>query len=95
MPSKRRGKGEGSIYQRASDARWVGVVSIVDDGGRLRRKAVYGRTRKAVADKLAGVQSDVHLGRGVRDDRTLLGPFLDEWLEMVRAKSGALDLEKL
>jgi hypothetical protein len=85
VTTKRRGRGEGSIYRRGSDYRWVAVITAADGGGRLRRKSVYGSSRKAVADKLAGVQTDVHLGRGVPDDRKLLGPLLDEWLDMVKA----------
>ena len=44
---KQRGHGEGSIYQRP-DGRWVGQVSL-EDG---KRKYLYGKTRKEVADKL-------------------------------------------
>ena len=54
MP-KRRGNGEGSIYKR-SDGTWVGQVGIGYDPatGKLKRKSFYGKTRKEVADKMAG-----------------------------------------
>ena len=36
-----RGNGERSIYQRTSDGRWLGVVTLGQDGtGRVVRKAV-------------------------------------------------------
>jgi len=46
---------------------------------------VYGATRKAVADKLVGIQADIRIGRPVPDDRQLLGAFLDDWLDMIKA----------
>ena len=36
MARARRGRGEGSIYQRASDDQWVGTVSLGLDGNRAR-----------------------------------------------------------
>src|SRR5437879_6428721 len=46
--SKGRGNGEGSIYQR-SDGKWCAAISLA--GG--KRKVLYGRTRKDVANRLA------------------------------------------
>ena len=51
MATGRRGKGEGSIYRRR-DGQWVGSVDLGPQGGRRRRKTVYGRTQKEVRDKL-------------------------------------------
>jgi hypothetical protein len=51
MNTRRRGKGEGSITQRP-DGRWVARVDLGWQEGKRRRKAVYGRTRREVADKL-------------------------------------------
>ena len=44
---KRRGHGEGSIYQR-KDGRWVAEITL-ENG---KRKPMYGKTRKEVADRL-------------------------------------------
>ena len=44
----RRGTNEGSIYKRA-DGRWAGVIHLGYEGGRRRRKAIYGKTRQEVA----------------------------------------------
>lgn len=48
----RRGKNEGSVYQR-NDGRWCAVVSLVyDSDGKRVRKIFYGWTRSEVAMKM-------------------------------------------
>ena len=47
---RRRAHGEGSIYQRLSDGRWVGSVEYGHGRGKRKRKAVYGATRRAVRE---------------------------------------------
>lgn len=44
MARRRRGRGEGGVYQRA-DGYWVGAVSGIDGTGRRRRVVVYGKTK--------------------------------------------------
>ena len=46
MAGRRRGKGEGSIYRR-KEGRWVGQYEV--NG---KRRYIYARTRKEVAEKL-------------------------------------------
>ena len=49
----RRGNGEGAVYQRASDGRWLGAVVVgYDPEGRPRRKTVSARTRSEAVAKL-------------------------------------------
>jgi len=48
----KRGNGEGSVYQRASDGRWVAMVDLGSGNGRRRRRYFYGRTRAEVVRKL-------------------------------------------
>jgi hypothetical protein len=48
MTPRRRGKGEGSIYRRASDGRQVAAL-IMEDGRRVARRA---SSRKDAAAKL-------------------------------------------
>jgi integrase len=74
--TKGRGNGEGSVYQRA-DGKWCAAVSI--DGG--KRKVLYGRTRKEVADKLATVLPDVKRGLPIPRQRLSTATYLGEWLE--------------
>ncbi len=49
--------------------------------GRLRRKCIYGKTRKEVAEKLAAALRDRQRGLTLHDERQTLGDFLTRWLE--------------
>lgn len=80
--SSRRGHNEGSIYQRASDGKWVGSINLgVGPGGKRKRKSFYGNTRKEVADKLRTALHDHEAGLTVDPKRITLGDFLHNWLE--------------
>lgn len=48
--AKRRGNGEGSIYQD-SDGRWRGVVDWGFENSKRKRKKLSGRTRAEVAER--------------------------------------------
>jgi hypothetical protein len=48
---KRRAAGEGTIFRRKSDGRWVGKVTVAYVNGRQRVKSVYGPTQAAVKGK--------------------------------------------
>ena len=53
-----------------------------------KRKYIYGKIRKAVADKLAPTLRDAGLGLPVPTGRETVGQFLGRWLEdMVRVKN--------
>ena len=78
MAGRRRGRGEGSIYRR-KDGRWVGQYEV--NG---KRRYVYGRTRKEVAERLnkAIAERDAVL---VFDARSLsVVEYLDSWLDTIR-----------
>lgn len=81
--SRRRGHGEGSIHRR-SDGRWVAVVDVGWQNGKRRRKYVYGRTRREVADKLVQLHRDQDEGRVLVDARTTVAQFFTSWLQIVR-----------
>ena len=50
---KKRANGEGTIYKNEKKGLWCGQISIRDDSsGKLKRKVVYGKTQKAVLEKL-------------------------------------------
>ena len=54
----KRGNGEGTIYYSEKLKRWCGQVSLgTKDDGKLRRKTVYGKTRKDVKDKILSLQT--------------------------------------
>lgn len=52
--TKSRGNGEGTIYKVESKGLWAGQLTM--PGG--KRKTVYGKTRKAVAEKLQKLSTD-------------------------------------
>ena len=71
----KRGNNEGSITKR-KDGRWMGRVTV--PGG--KRVAVYGKTRKEVAEAIAKMLSDVRQGLPL-GDRATMSEFLMRWLE--------------
>jgi integrase len=71
----RRANGEGSILQR-KDGRWQGSLGVAG-----KRRTVYGKTRKEVADRIARLQSDLMVGRTIEPSKEPLGIYLDDWLE--------------
>ncbi|HEY3924271.1 MAG TPA: tyrosine-type recombinase/integrase [Acidothermaceae bacterium] len=71
-----RARGEGSLYQRSSDGKWVGAVTL-DDG---RRRVVYGDTQSQALEKLRAVRRAVEDGLPVTGDRVTVGSYLDSWL---------------
>jgi integrase len=80
--SKRRGRGEGSIYQRA-DGIWCATATTgyTQTGGR-RRTTIYGKTKASVQEKLMRMQS-AHLdGVVVEPKRMNIATYLDHWLEV-------------
>ncbi len=81
MAKRRRGRGEGSIYQR-SDGRWCGALTIgATETGRPRRKVVYGRTRRDVAEKLLQLQADPSHLQVTEKPNLRLSEFLSRWIE--------------
>src|SRR6476660_6530045 len=80
--AKRRGNGEGGIYQRESDGRWCASVDLGFVNGKRRRKVIYGETRKEVADKLKALHRDQTSGTVVTERQTV-AQYLERWLETV------------
>lgn len=80
--AKKRGNHEGTISQR-KDGRWEARVTVGYIGGKLKRKCLYGKTRKEVQEKMTEVLRSVQKGLPVVNDKILLGAFLDDWLESV------------
>ena len=84
----RRGRGEASIYQRESDGRWVGSLSLGYDGaGKRRRKVVYGETKGEVAEELRKLQFNHDAGRLVETEELTTGEYLSRWLAVAETKT--------
>jgi integrase len=76
---RKRGQGEGSIYKR-KDGRWVAVVNLGYQNGKLTRKSYYGQTRKEASDKLTAALNDIKKGIPIVTERQTVKEFLDRWL---------------
>lgn len=81
MPSKRRGKGEGTIRKR-KDGRWEARVSLPDG----QRRAAYGRTRESAAAELVKLLRDAQEGLNLAGNRSTVGAHLAGWLETMRTE---------
>ncbi|NJN17254.1 MAG: site-specific integrase [Oscillochloris sp.] len=85
---KRRGHGEGSIYQRESDGLWCTSVDLGVVNGKRRRKVIYGKTRKEVAEKLKALHRDQHLGLNLSAESMTVKQYLERWLaEVVQVRN--------
>jgi integrase len=78
----KRGNSEGSIYFRNSDKRWVGSITL-ENG---KRKVIYGKTRKEVADKLKVALHEQQQGTLVKSSSQTVAQFLADWLENVHRR---------
>ncbi len=76
--ARKRGNGEGSISKR-KDGRWWGRYTVHTNNG-PKQKAVYGKTRADVAQKLAKAMSDRDGGLLFDASTLKLGDYLDKWL---------------
>src|SRR5262249_31777048 len=86
MNRKRRGRSEGSIFQRA-DGRWVGVVSLGYDGrGKRKRRVVYGETKLDAQEKVRRLQTDASNGRLDDAAGMTVRAWLDRWLDTARSR---------
>ena len=59
----KRANGEGTIYKNELKNLWCGQLSIRDEvTGKLKRKVVYGKTQKAVREKLDKLKNQKNVG---------------------------------
>lgn len=86
----RRQQGEGSIYQRSSDGRWVGVVDLGWVSGKRVRKSTTAATLRELRPKMKRLRDSIE--SGVIPDDVTVGQWLDHWMadiaaERVRART--------
>jgi hypothetical protein len=82
MPDRRRGRGDGTVYQRA-DGYWVGQIDLGFIAGKRKRKTVTAKTRKEVLDKLRKKRREIDAG--VLSDDATVEQWLNYWLDNVAA----------
>src|SRR4051794_5461360 len=81
--TRRRGYGEGSIFQR-NDGRWVARIAAGYDGdGKRLRRTVYGKTKKEVQDELTKLQHRKSTGTLAATSKVTVGQYVDRWLDDV------------
>ena len=76
----RRGNGEGSITRHKKSGLYMARYWVETKDGR-KRKTIYGKKRKDVADELAKVLSDRADGIFYSDENVTVGEHLDGWLK--------------
>ncbi|MDR7450136.1 MAG: site-specific integrase [Armatimonadota bacterium] len=77
----RRGRGEGSVFRRR-DGLWVGMVTVgYADTGRRKRRAVYGRTKAEVLEKLVRLRHAALTGTLGDPARLTVASYLARWLD--------------
>lgn len=81
--TKRRAKGEGSVYLRASDGLWLAALDLGMHEGKRVRRTFTGRTRVEAMAKLRRARTAHEAGMPVPDDKVRVRDYLDGWLEAV------------
>lgn len=84
VTEKRRGKGEGTIYERP-DGSWCAIVDHGVIDGKRRRTSLYGKTRKEVVEKLKALRLQELQGMAIDRPKQTVAQFLNLWLEQVVA----------
>ena len=82
----RRGHGEGSIFKRKVGGQVVGHVAMLDLGyidGKRKRKAIYGKTRKEVSDRLDEERRKLRAGINIAGPKVTTSQWLERWLRDV------------
>jgi integrase len=76
---KRRGNGEGTVFQRGG--KWAGVVTVGrDENGKLIRRWVRGDTKTAVTNRMTELRKQKLDGVLVRATKTTVAEWLVHWL---------------
>jgi integrase len=90
MARKRRGPGEGGVYQRQSDGKWVGSVTTGrTPAGRQKRRVVYGVTKAEVLTKLRELHKQHDAGTLADPSALTVEGYLRRWMDTAgRSKRG-------
>lgn len=84
MNSKRRDYGEGSISQR-SDGTWTARLTLgVNDDGKRKVKAFYGKSEREVKKKLSEFKKEYYKNDNVNVERNTVQSYMNTWLTDVK-----------
>lgn len=82
---KRRGRGEGSVYQR-QDGLWIASISLgYDADGKRQRLVVAGTTKTEALENLDKKKAEARVGSLPDAGGLTVGQLLDRWLESSKA----------
>ena len=77
----RRSNNEGSIFQRKSDGKWVGSITLgYDEKGQQKKKVVYGNSQMEVAKKLSEINARITNNSYEVIENKTFGELMQEWL---------------
>ena len=77
----KRTNGEGSIFQRKSDGKWVGSITIgYDEKGRQKKKIIYGKNQTEVAKKLSDISGRLKSNSYEVIEKKTFEELMSEWL---------------
>ncbi len=79
--ASRRQPGEGSIYQRESDGRWIGVVDLGWVGGKRVRKTVSAKTLKDLRPKMKSLKTQIE--QGAMPSEGTVEQWMNHWLDTI------------
>jgi integrase len=81
---KRRGQGEGTLYQRP-DAKWMAQLDLGWRDGKRVRRSLHGPTRREVVEKLKAARKAIDAGLQPTSDRMTVAAYLEDWLAATRS----------
>jgi integrase len=77
--STRRGRGEGTVFERANGT-WAGELTVgYDENGRQKRKTVYGKTQAEALAKVGELKQQLSTGT-FTDTKLTVKAYLERWL---------------
>jgi integrase len=83
MATKRRGQNEGTVYWLEKRQQWCASVSLGYEGGKRKRKYLYGQTAEEVQRRKNALLHTLDQGMPLANDRITVGHYLERWLEDV------------
>lgn len=86
----KRGNGEGSIYKRKSDGRWVGSITLPDG----TRKVFYGKKQSEVVAKIDDALHDLRRGMLAIGPNITVQEYMEQWLEDIHKSTVKLSSYK-
>ena len=86
----KRANGEGSVYRRKSDGRWVGSLSLPDG----TRKVFYGKKQSEVIAKIDEALHNLRRGMLATGPNVTVQEYIEQWLEEIHKPTVKLSTHK-